>query len=403
MLELVALALALGLVIITLPGTIELLLLTASAVFGRRVPSRAVASGRPPRLGVIIPVYNEEHSLAGTVRSVLACDDPVPASDIIVQACNCTDGSVALARKLGCTAVERTDPTRRGKGYGLNHVFRELSGKGYDGYIVLDADTVVERNLLNEFRGLFARGAVAGQSVLAVANSEAGMRPRLMDVSLRCMTSLRPRGRFNLGLSSGLFGNGFGLKASLVEEIPYESFSIAEDLEYHLELVRAGKTVEFLPNTAVYAEMVTDAREAKPQRARWEGGRLRVAVEQLPRLFAGIARGRLALIEPALDLMLLPLVYHALLLVLLMVLGLALGGAVLTYALLAIAALVTHVVAGMLLTGASFATWKALAMVPFYMAWKLVNLPGTLRAASKTAAWTRTTRIGEQAKPPAAP
>ena len=66
--------------------------------------------------------------------------------------------------------------------------------------------------------------------------------------------------------------------------------------------------------------MPTTGREARGQRARWEGGRLNAAIRWAPRLLRGVAAGRLRLLEPLLDLLLLPLAYHAALLSLLLLL-----------------------------------------------------------------------------------
>src|SRR5579864_3306983 len=123
---------ALALFVVTLPGTVELALLSIGAVLParRRIPA-ALPSGRDPRLCVIIPVYNEEIAVAQTIRSILACDNALPPTDLIVMACNSTDRSAEIARGFGCTVLERLDPTRRGKGYGLDYAFRHLADKNY--------------------------------------------------------------------------------------------------------------------------------------------------------------------------------------------------------------------------------------------------------------------------------
>jgi cellulose synthase/poly-beta-1,6-N-acetylglucosamine synthase-like glycosyltransferase len=66
--------------LLTLPGTIELALLTTAALLPRPKPASSPAPG-DVRLAVIVPVHNEERVLARTIASILSCDDPVaPAS-----------------------------------------------------------------------------------------------------------------------------------------------------------------------------------------------------------------------------------------------------------------------------------------------------------------------------------
>jgi cellulose synthase/poly-beta-1,6-N-acetylglucosamine synthase-like glycosyltransferase len=374
--------------LVTLPGTIELALLTTAALLAR--PKQA-SSPAPDavRLAVMVPVHNEERVVARTIRSILSCDDPVPVGDIVVMACNCTDRTVEIAKELGCTVLERIDPSRRGKGYGLDHAFRHLEGSGYSAYLIVDADTLVARNFLDAFRQLFARGADGGQCILAVANPTVNARTRLMNISFLSMTFLRPLARQWLGLSVGLHGNGFGLSADTVREVPYQCFSIAEDLEYHTALVRAGKRVVFVGETSVSTEMCLTGAEAKSQRERWEGGRFRMMVENVPRLVGDLCHGRISALEPLLELLLLPLGYHASLLVLLCLIA---RGPLLVYAIIALSILAAHVALAMVKGGAKSDDWLALAQAPAYVLWKLRNLPGILKAARKTTMWQRTAR-----------
>ena len=84
---------------------------------------------------------------------------------------------------------------------------------------------------------------------------------------------VRARGRARLGLSAGIFGNGFGLHREVIQEVPFNANSVVEDLEYHLNLVRAGIRVEFLNSASVLGEIPVGGRGAATQRSRWEGGK----------------------------------------------------------------------------------------------------------------------------------
>lgn len=390
--DLVLWLIAVVLVVITLPGSLELALICVGRLCRppRGNPHAHGGVVSKVRLAVIVPVFNEEAGLGRTVRSILACSNSLPASDIIVQACNCTDRSVEVARALGCTVIERTDPARRGKGYGLNYAFQTLANSPFDAFLVVDADTVVSPDFLDAFRVLFASGAAAGQCVLKVANHDETRWTRTTDLAFRAFTYLRPLARQRLALSCGLFGNGFGLSAQTLREVPYECFSIAEDLEYHIRLVRAGKKVEFLPGTAVYAEMCPTRVEAKPQRERWEGGRLRVALDSLPQLAADVfLRRRWSLLEPMLELLLLPLSYHVTLLAFALVIG---TGWITLLATVGLALVAIHVLQAMLLEDEQTSDWRVIAVVPFYIGGKVLRVGGVLKAASRSSPWIRAPR-----------
>ena len=171
--------------------------------------------------------------------------------------------------------------------------------------------------------------------------------------------------------------------------MPYTAASIVEDLEYHINLVRAGSRVRFVSETQVSADAPPNAAGTETQRSRWEGGRFRMAMDHVPGLAAEVLRGRLRLAEPLFELLLLPLAFHVLLLLPLLVLPFALTQ---LYALGALALIVAHVLAGIFACGGSLKDLGALAVAPFYVGWKLLMLPKILAAGRKSATWSRTER-----------
>ena len=378
------------LLILTLPGTLELMFLTTSAWFGKK--NMVESNGTDDiKLAVIIPSHNEEEGIPNTLDSILSCANPPDLVDIVVIADNCTDNTAAVAKNYAVTVLERNDETNRGKGYALNFAFTHLlKTNEHEGFVIIDADTFVDENIFDEFRSLFAAGHHAGQAIYRVRNPEAGFRTRLMNIAFLAFNMLRPLGRDNAGLSVGILGNGFGLSRSTISEIPYDSFSIVEDLEYHLRLIRSGKLVRLLKNTTVWSDMPAGAAEAKSQRERWEGGRFRMYRELIPRLLKDVfIKYKPGMIEPLFELLLLPLAFH-----LVLILSLFLSGHawISGYAILALLVVVIHVFTGMILGKATLADYKALASAPIYIFWKLTNLKGILKMAGKGASWKRTGR-----------
>ena len=278
---------------------------------------------------------------------------------------------------------------RRGKGFALKFAFGILLNEGFDAVLVIDADSVVDSNFLLEVVRLFRAGADGVQARYLVLNPEASLRTRLMNVAFMAFNVLRARGRERMGLSVGIFGNGFGLTKATLEAVPYDSHSLVEDLDYHLQLVQAGRKIVFVEGTHVRGEMPAGGRGASTQRARWEGGRLRTAIQNLPRLLAGVVAGKLRLIEPTLELLLMPLAFHVTLLGLTAFMPFGIAR---IYALFGLALVAVHVVAGILVGGGDWRDFGALLWAPFYVAWKLAALPKTLQSARTVAPWIRTDR-----------
>ncbi|MEQ8767633.1 MAG: glycosyltransferase family 2 protein [Planctomycetota bacterium] len=260
------------------------------------------------RLAVLIPAHDEEHTIAGCVRSILRSRYPRDRFDVYVVADNCRDATAERAAAAGARVVIRDEPSRRGKGYALNFLaahLRELPG--YDGWVFFDADSHVDRHCL----AWLARELSAGAS--CVQGFYGCRRARLKGSALpvlaaRLFNGSRPAGRSRLGFSAGLRGNGMALRPEVHAGSPWRDEALLEDWELALDLAERGIAVRFCREARVFAKSAPSRRAATEQRWRWEGARPRLIQDRLPWLLKnGLAkRNRLAL-ESALDLVTPPL------------------------------------------------------------------------------------------------
>ncbi len=384
-------SLAAGAAFASLPGSLELAQLT----LGSMLPVRKQEAGQDKiiRLAVIIPAHNEQDVISVCLDSLLASGASESPCDVFVVADNCTDQTASIARAKGVSVMERNDDTRRGKGFALEFAFHYLR-RGYDAFVVLDADSIVPVGFVDHFRRAFSRGAKAVQCVYLVANPDQSSATRLMDLSLRAFNKIRPSGRQRHGQSVGILGNGFALSRGTLEAVPYVAKSVVEDLEYHLELLDAGIRVEFLHDVQVNGLMPAQGRARSTQRARWEGGRLRMIREFAPRLMARALAGRMECLEPLLDLLLLPLSFHALLLAFAAFAG---AGVFRGIGLLGLAVLLLHLCAAIAAGSSPLRDLRAIASVPFYIVWKLTRVPMIMATSLRGAAWVRTDRPVKEA------
>jgi len=375
---------------LTLPGSLELLLVTMGGILPAR---RTVARRRVlHRIACVIPAHDEEDGIAQCVQSLSAAAAARPA-EILVIADNCSDQTAAAARSAGARVLERNDPAHRGKGHALDFAFSRLMSEGAEAVLVVDADSFVAPNFIGEMAAELEAGAGAVQCRYLVANPAASLRTRLMNVALLAFNVLRPRGRDRWGLSAGILGNGFGLAVYTLDRVPYRATSVVEDLEYHLGLVEAGIDVRFVDRTNVYGDMPAEGKGVKTQRARWEGGRLLMMRATAPRLVRGIVAGRWRLMEPLLELMLLPLGLHVALLTIALT---APQAGLRLYGCAGLALVAGHVISAIVVGGGGWRDLAALAMAPFYVLWKICMLPSILRASRKHSAWVRTERGGKR-------
>ncbi|HZD47500.1 MAG TPA: glycosyltransferase family 2 protein [Silvibacterium sp.] len=382
------------LIAITLPLGLELALVT----FGALLPAKRrreqllvnPAAGNYP-LAAVIPAHNEELLVARCVTSLRdsASGAESGAVRILVVAHNCTDSTADEARRAGAEVLVYDDPAARGKGFALSHGFHHALAGEAQAVLVIDADSIVSRNLVPSVQGLLAGGSEAVQCRYEMESSTEKSSSRLAALALRGFNVIRPRGRDRLGLSAGIFGNGFALTRKLLAEVPYGAFSVVEDLEYHLSLVMKRKRVLFLESALVSASLPASREGETVQRSRWEGGRFHAArVWTLP-LLRQVLRGQLRLIEPLLDVACLPMAYGVFALLLAACIPVP---AIRIYALVSLMIVAGHVLAAAASGPDFLKTVGLLATAPLYILWKLRLLPSILRGSKGKAAWVRTNR-----------
>ena len=376
---------------LTLPGTLELLMLTLAALLPKksRVTEHSLKPEALPKLVIVIPAHNEAEGITACLVNLQASLHKTSACDLVVIADNCQDDTAERAIKAGVRVLVRQDEIKRGKGYALDHAFKILLAEHYDGFLVLDADSRIDEDLISEFQSAFVQGMDALQCRYRIANPDQSRRARLQHIAWLAFNELRLSGRENLAVSVGILGNGFALSRTVLEAVPYEAGSIAEDMEYHLRLVAAGFKVHFLDSVCVYSDAPNQDANAALQRTRWEGGRFRLIIDHVPALLMAVLSGQWNLLEPLFELLLLPLAYHVLLLLLTLLIPVT---DLQLYAGAALSLVFVHVLLAILLGGGGLKDLKVLATVPVYMVWKLTLLPRLWANSRHNAAWQRTDR-----------
>ncbi|TDT72447.1 cellulose synthase/poly-beta-1,6-N-acetylglucosamine synthase-like glycosyltransferase [Hypnocyclicus thermotrophus] len=374
------------LVICTLPGFLEITLLTFSNVFLKDKKNKKIK--KDIKLAVLIPAHNEEKLIKRCIKSIKKSSDLGYSYDIIVIADNCTDKTIEISKSENVKVLERNNKEKRGKGFALKYAMEKLKNENYYGYIIIDADSIIKENLIEEFGNAFLNGALAVQCLNFVNEPYISRRNSLMHLALMSMNGLRPLGREKLGISAGILGNGFALSKQLIDEIGYNVNSIAEDIEYHLEIINSGKKVKFLKDTAVYSDFPTTEEGAKSQRARWEGGKFYLQKKYFFKLLKEVFKGKFHLIEPLLDLMILPLAFQVTLLLIIGIIG---GTGFKIYSLINIFIISFHIVLSVLYFG-KLKDLLIIFEVPKYIFWKIINLPLILSHSKKNTEWIRTDR-----------
>ncbi len=387
------------LVIAAVPATMSCCYLLALTLLSGKLAAQRPAS-RTIRFDLIVPAHDEAPIIERTIASLQRIDWPNDRFRIVVIADNCTDATASVAALAGAEVLERNDPSRRGKGYALQHGFATSRERRWaDAVVVVDADSDVSPNILAAFAARIQTGHYAVQAHYGVRNPMASWRTRLITIATAAFMQLRSRARERLHLSCGIRGNGWCATHRLLELVPYRAFSLAEDVEYGIAIGLAGHRVAYADEAHAYSDMVAGADVAGTQRQRWEHGRFQLVRAQTIPLLAHALRRRSGLcLDLAVDLLVLPLSYVAL-----NVFGLAILAAVGHWSRLSsawflwiaagcFACLLLHVCRGWQLSGVGIRGVWDLARVPWFLIWKLcLNLR---RRESRD--WVRTQRERSQ-------
>ena len=278
-------------------------LLAVAALLPRR---GRLSQGTPrrSRLLVLIPAYDEENGITRTLRSLGRADYPRHLLRVVVIADRCTDRTAAVARGCGAECLERLNGPP-GKGAAIAWAVHELrrAGAEFDGLVLIDADSIVDRGALLAFDSGLRAGHEVQQGYNYLSNPWASPFTRIIAATSVLRNGLFYGGKERLGLSSMLSGTGMCFSRGVLERNRWTAFSVGEDWEFSISLLLNGETIHFNRAARVRAEESKGFRQASRQRLRWASGRHGVAARCLRQLVReGWRRRRFGLWDAALTL-----------------------------------------------------------------------------------------------------
>ena len=260
------------------------------------------------RFAVLIAARNEEAVIGKLIDSIKAQSYPGRLVKIFVAADNCTDATAEAARSHGAEVYERYDMTRRGKGYALDFMLREIKLRGhsrFDGYIVLDADNVLDRDFILHMNETFS----AGHDIVTCYRSSKNYGDNWISAGYalwflresRYLNSARAR----LGSSCGVSGTGFLFSQAVLDAQGggWPFHLLTEDIEFTIDNVTRGMKVGYCPDAIAYDEQPISFRQSWAQRLRWSRGYLQVFKKYGRALISGIFSGSFSCYDMAMSIM----------------------------------------------------------------------------------------------------
>ena len=263
-------------------------------LFSGRQKNNAVPA-KLHRYAAVISARNE----AGVIETLIQClkkqNYPAQLLDVYVVADNCTDRTAAVARQAGAIVYERFNEEQKGKGYALDYLFRTLAAEGrdrYDGYLIFDADNLVDPNFVAEMNKVYDSGDYA--AITCYRNSSNfGDNWISAGYAVWFLREARflNRPRMKLGTNCHVSGTGFLVSADVIRENggwPYHL--LTEDIEFSVSCALKGKRIGYCEKAVIYDEQPTTFRQSWNQRMRWSKGFYQVDANYGPALVKGFLR-----------------------------------------------------------------------------------------------------------------
>ena len=260
----------------------------AIGILGSLRKRRVVPSARPrKKLAVLIAARNEESVIGECVASLKAQRYPDRLYDIYVFPNNCTDDTAGAAQRAGARVICPDVPIRS-KGDVLFFAFERLldAPEHYDGYLIFDADNIVDEQFLKRANDALLSGVHAAQGYRDSKNPHANWIAGSTSIFFWAMDGMYNRPRYKLGMSAAFNGTGIVLSAEAARAVHRQTYSLTEDLELTALCAMAGYRLAWINDAITYDEQPTTFVDSFRQRRRWFGGSFQCLLRYAGQLFS---------------------------------------------------------------------------------------------------------------------
>ena len=234
-----------------------------------------------PLVSVVIPAYNEEVGLVGTIKTILASSYR-PLEVIIVN-----DGSTDRSDEIMRSFIWKYNESLRGSpNYApIIYHYQPNGGKGTAlntgiaiarGEIIasFDADCVVHEDAVTHFVSYFADPSV----MAAAGNIKVGNTKTILGLTQALEYYIgfqNKKAEALLGVVFVVGGAASAFRREVFQQIGgYDTGTLTEDLDLSLRIQEAGMRVVYVPEAIVHTEGPTTLRSLRKQRLRWKRGRV---------------------------------------------------------------------------------------------------------------------------------
>ncbi|NIO22659.1 MAG: glycosyltransferase [Candidatus Aenigmarchaeota archaeon] len=243
--------------------------------------SRRKRVKRFPSVSILIPAYNEGKNIERIVRSILRVNYPKDLLEVIVI----NDASTDRTREIveGMEGVVLINNARnRGKAHSLNRALKIAKGELV---ACVDADSVVEKNILMKMVGHFENPKVASVTPALKVLKPKNFIERIQSAEYLLNIFLRKSLEMidSIHVTPGVFS--IYRKSVLGELGGFDENNLTEDMEIALRIHDAGYRIENRLDAFSYTICPPGLRSLFKQRLRWYRGALQNTVKYKHMIF----------------------------------------------------------------------------------------------------------------------
>lgn len=236
---------------------------------------------KPNRLAILISARNEAQVLPLLLDSLNTQTYARDLFTVFVVADNCTDNTAALARENQAVVYERFNTEKRGKGYALDFLYdqivRDYGARHFDGFLILDADNVLDPHYLEEMNKTFSDGYEVLTSYRNSKNYGDNWISAGYALWFMRESEYLNHSRMLLNTSCAVSGTGFLFSSAIMEETDgWKFFLLTEDIEFTVYNVVNGRKIGYAKDAFLYDEQPVTFAQSWRQRLRWAKGYLQV-------------------------------------------------------------------------------------------------------------------------------
>lgn len=225
---------------------------------------------RPQRIGVLIPAYNEEPVINGTIDSLLGAG--FSTTDIYIVDDRSTDRTAEMCRERGVNIF--TVPVNGGKARAQIQALAHFEIiKRYDWVVFLDGDTKIN----SDFVEVVAKAAANDPTVAlylgqvkSVKNNHIFSASRAFDYTYG--QDVAKVGQHNFNVVFVAPGCASMYRTDVLAQLQIDHMTLAEDMDLTMQVHRAGGRVAYLSDAIVHTQDPATFKDYHKQILRWYRG-----------------------------------------------------------------------------------------------------------------------------------